>query len=58
VYFKRRDEHGFPEECVPHYHFSGHMQHMESRFHRTQVRLDYTKMQRDIKVNTLINVRQ
>jgi hypothetical protein len=58
VYFGRHDEHGFPEECVPHYHFGGHMQHMESLLHHTQVRLDYTRMQRDIKVNTLINVRQ
>jgi cell division protein FtsB len=58
VYFGRRDEHGYPEECVPHYHFGGHMQHMESLLHRTQVRLDHTKMQRNIKANTLINVHQ
>jgi hypothetical protein len=58
VYFGRRDEHSFPEECVPHYHFGGHMQHMESLLHRTQVRLDHVKTQRDIKVNTLSNVRQ
>jgi hypothetical protein len=58
MYFGRRDERGFPKECVPHYHFGGHMQHMESLLHRTQVRMDHIRMQRDIKVNTLKNVRQ
>jgi hypothetical protein len=32
------------------------MQHMESLLHRTQVRLDFTRMQLDIKVNTLAKV--
>jgi hypothetical protein len=41
VYYGRRDEHGFPEEGVPHYYFEGHMHHMESLLHRTQIRLDY-----------------
>jgi hypothetical protein len=57
VYYGRRDEHGFPKECIPHFHFEGHMRHMESLLHRTQVRVDFTRMQLDIKVNTSAKVR-